>query len=216
LKNGKFNNSGSTLKQFILVLTVFISLCARSQDSLYLKVHFLYGSKPLKKYKSTEAKWFGGVLGGHAGIESDSNKILSFSPSGKFHWIAKDKERHSRYSIKSEKEFYAILGGHPDSVKKAVVYIPITLQQKKIFDSVSRCYLKETPYDYAFIGMRCGAATYEILSQLGIARGYSNGTVSRKVFYPKKLRKPLLKEAELNGWKVERQNGSIKRKWEKE
>ncbi len=204
------------MKQLILILTLFICLCAHSQDSLYLKIHFLYGSKPMKKYKSSETKWFGGKLGGHAGIESDSDQILSFSPSGKFHWIAKDNDRHSKYTIKSEKQFYGILGGHPDSVKKAVVYIPITLQQKKIFDSISRIYVKETPYDYAFIGIRCGAATYEILSQLGIARVYSNGTTSRKVFYPKKLRKPLLQEAELNGWKVVRQKGSLRRKWEKD
>ena len=204
------------MKQLILIVLSFFSVQAFSQDSVYLKVHFLYGSKPIKKYKSTEKKWFGGILGGHAGIESDSNEILSFSPSGKFHWITKKNNRHSKYSLKSHDAFYGILGGHPDSIKKAVIYIPINLQQKQIFDSISKSYLAETPYDYAFMGMRCGAATYEVLGQLGIVRAYSNGTTCRKIFYPKKLRKPLLREANLNGWKIERQDGSIKRKWEKD
>ena len=193
-----------------------MTLQANAQDSLYLKVHFLYGSKPLKKYKSTEPKWFGGILGGHAGLECTSNQILSFSPSGKFHWIAKDNDRHSRYTLKTQDDFYAILGGNPDSVKKAVVYIPISWQQKQMFDSISKCYVAATPYDYAFIGMRCGAATYEVLAQLGIVRAYSPGVTSRNIFYPKKLRKPLLQDARANGWKIETHRGSSRRKWEKD
>jgi hypothetical protein len=204
------------VKKIILPICCFIYLNAFPQDTLYIKLHFLYGSKPLKKYKTSEKKWFGGILGGHAGIERDTNQILSFSPNGKFHWLSKKNNKHSRYSLKSEEGFYGILGGHPDSVKKAIVHVPITMQQKQLLDSISICYLAETPYDYAFLGMRCGAATYEVLGQLGIVHAYSIGTTSRKIFYPKKLRKPLLKEARLNGWKIERQEGSKRRKWERD
>ena len=182
----------------------------------YLKVHFLYGSKPLKKYKDTEQKWFGGVLGGHVGIEGDSDKIVNFLPNGKFHWFAKKDNRHSTYAVHSINNFYAILGGNPDSVKKAIVYIPVTRQQKQKFDSITKVYLKQTPYDYALFGMRCGAAAYDILGQVDVLINYRYGKTYKKIFYPKKLRKRLFKKAIENGWTIVRREGSIKRKWEQD
>jgi hypothetical protein len=155
-------------------------------------------------------------LGGHVGIEGDSNKIVNFLPSGEFHWFAKKNNRHSRYAVHAADNFYAIFGGNPDSVKKAVVYIPVTIQQRQKFDSLTTAYLKQTPYDYAFFGMRCGAATHDILGQLNILPNYSYSKTYKKIFYPKKLRKRLFKKATANGWTIIRQNGSTKRKWEKD
>ena len=76
-------------------------------------------------------------MGGHVGIEGDSNKIVNFLPSGEFHWFAKKNNRHSRYAVHAADNFYAIFGGNPDSVKKAVVYIPVTIQQRQKFDSLT-------------------------------------------------------------------------------
>jgi hypothetical protein len=185
-------------------------------DTTYLKVHFLYGSRPLKKYKDTEPKWFGGVLGGHVGIEGDSEKIVNFLPNGKFHWFAKKDDRHSRYAVHSINSFYGILGGDAENVKSAIVYIPVTLQQKQKFDSIAAAYLQQTPYDYALFGMRCGAAAYEILAQLNVLTDYSIKKTSRKIFYPKKLRKRLFRLAERNDWRIIKQDGSERRKWEKD
>lgn len=187
-----------------------------SQNTTCLKVHFLYGSKPLKKYKDTERKWFGGVLGGHVGIEGDSDKIVNFTPVGKFHLFAHKHNRHSAYAIHSFENFYAILGGDPDSMKKAIVYVPVTAEQKAKFDSIATEYLAHTPYDYAFWGMRCGAAAYDILGQLNILPNYSYRKTYRKIFYPKKLRKRLFKKATQNGWLIVKQGGSLKRKWEQD
>jgi hypothetical protein len=187
-----------------------------SQDSTYLKVHFLYGSKPLKKYKDTERKWFGGVLGGHVGIEGDSGRILNFLRKGKFHWFAKKDNKHSMFREHATSSFYSIFRYDPDSVKKAIIYIPVTPQQKQQFDSIATVYLKQTPYDYAFFGMRCGAAAYDILAQLGVLTRYSYCKTYKKIFYPKKLRKRLLKKATKNNWTIIRQVGSIKRKWERD
>jgi hypothetical protein len=187
-----------------------------SQDSLFLKVHFLYGSKPLKKYKDTESKWFGGILGGHVGIEGERDKILNFLRKGKFHWFAKKDNRHSMYREHASRNFYSIFRTDPDSVKSAIVYIPVTVQQKQQFDSITKCYLQQTPYDYAFIGMRCGAAAYDILGQLGVLKKYSISKTYKKIFYPKKLRKRLLKKAKENNWTIVRQDGSIRRKWERD
>lgn len=204
------------MRQLITVIFCSVSFLCHSQDTTYLKVHFLYGSKPLRAYTSTEKKWFGGMLGGHVGIEGDSGEILNFLPSGKFHWFAKDKNRHSIYAVHSVEDFYAILGGNPDSVKKAIVYIPITAEQKKQFDSLSSEYLKQTPYDYALFGMRCGAASYEVLSKLSIMTHYSYGKTYTKIFYPKKLRKRLFRKASDNNWVIVRHDGSDKRKWERD
>jgi hypothetical protein len=204
------------VRQILIIFFCCICFGAHAQDTTYLKVHFLYGSKPLKKYKSTEKKWFGGMLGGHVGIECDSNKIVSFTPKGKFHWFTKKENRHSTFAVHSDYQFYALFGGSPDSKKKAIVYIPITSQQKQLFDSITTAYLKQTPYDYAFFGMRCGAAAYDILGQLSILPNYGYPKTYKKIFYPKKLRKRLLKKAVEKGWTVTRQVGTIKRKWERD
>jgi hypothetical protein len=192
----------------------FFATVLFAQDTCYLKVHFLYGSKPLKKYKSVEKKWFGGMLGGHVGIEGNKDKILNFSHVGRFHVFNEKNNRHSSYKLHTPNQFYKIFGGIPDSMKKTVVYIPITKQQKLVFDSLQNTYLQQTPYDYALFGMRCGAASYDILSKLNILQAYSNSKTYTKIFYPKKLRTRLLKKAIEKGWLVETQQGSARRKWE--
>ena len=199
-----------------IILFCLISCGYYAQDSLYLKVHFIYGSKPLRKYKDTEKKWFGGILGGHVGIEGDSGKILNFGPKGNFHLIARKQSRHSHYVTHSFNGFYTIFGGNTDSVKKTIIYVPITKQQKEKFDSISINYINKTPFDYAFIGMRCGASSYYILGQLGILPQYGYTKTYLKIFYPQKLRSRLLKKAHANNWKIEREEGTPKRKWEKD
>jgi hypothetical protein len=113
-------------------------------------------------------------------------------------------------------QFYGYFGGNPDSVKKTTVFIPLSKQQKMQFDSLSKAYLEKTPYDYAFLGFRCGAASYEILGQLGIVPKYSLNKTLRTIIYPRKLRKRLLKKAVENDWVIVRKQGCVKRKWEKD
>lgn len=203
---------------FFACLSTFVSAQQNSGESEqnYIRVHFLYGSRPHKDYKESEAKWFGGVLGGHVGIEGDSNRILNFRPQGNFHVFASEKHRHSRFDEHNFNSFYSIFGGNADSTKKLIITIPVTAQQKELFDSISISYLKETPYDYAFLGMRCGAASYEILSQLGIMQDYTYRKTYMKIFYPQKLRKRLLAKAQKNHWAIQRFDGSSRRVWEKD
>jgi hypothetical protein len=204
------------MKQVLALLLCFITSQSFSQDSLYIRIHFAYGSKPKKAFKETEPKWFGGIMGGHVGIEAKADSILNFLPKDKFHWFSKNVDKHSAYAIHTENGFYNILGNTSDSVKGAIIRIPITQLQIERFDSITVAYLKQTPYDYAFLGMRCGSASYEILSQLKIVPSYPNRKTFRKIFYPKKLRSILLKKAIVNGWKIEYYEGSFKRKWEKD
>jgi hypothetical protein len=207
----------------ILVILAFSLLSLLTQkagaqladtNTHYIRVHFLYGSRPLQKYKDSEKKWFGGVLGGHVGIESDSGRILNFRGNGNFHVLQNKKNMHSKFDVHDFNGFYALFGSDPDSVKKVVVIIPVTAEQKHKFDSIFANYIKQTPYDYALFGMRCGAAAYEILAQLGITKKFSYEKTYQKIFYPQKLRRRLLTLAEKNKWTIERYEGTNRRKWE--
>ena len=152
-------------------------------------------------------------MGGHVGIEIDSNKILNFVHKGSFHLIT-SKKKHSRYIISSKSKFNSILGGDSNKVKTLTIFIPVKHEQLQKLDSLSHAYINQCPYDYAFLGMRCGAASYEVLAQLGILPKYSNSRTFLRVFYPKILRRRLLKQAAENGWLTIREEGSDRRVWE--
>lgn len=198
----------------ILVLTL-VSSSGFSQSKAFIKVHFLYGSKPHPKFRDAEPKWFGGKLGGHVGIEIDSNQILNFVPRGEFHTFPKNK-KNSAYIVSSHSGFYSIFATDDPLVKKVIFCIPISEIQKIRMDSIARLYLSDTPYDYAFFGMRCGAAAYEILAQLKILPRYSFGKTSRRIFYPRRLRKRLFALAIKENWLIIREDGSSHRIWEKD
>ena len=200
---------------FTLLLFIFCFSIVRAQDSSFLQIQFLYGSKPLKKYKSTEKKWFGGILGGHVGIEDDSEKFYSFEIHGK-NKIFNGKAANSIYKIEPANEFWSVMRTDEDSIKKTTIIIPISPQQKQKFDSITSQYCKNVPYCYAVFGMRCGASTYDILAQIGILPRYSHFKTSMKIFYPRKLRKRLIAKAEKNHWTIIRKEGTPKRKWEKD
>src|ERR1700741_3131755 len=106
-------------------LAAFIFLPAintfSQEDSTCIRVHFLHGSKPKKKYKREEDKWFGGMLGGHAGVEISKNEILNFQPAARFHFFSKRHLINSRFSIHDTVSFYGILGGRPTAVKRTVI-----------------------------------------------------------------------------------------------
>ncbi len=208
--------TSAPLRILIIIILCLSASLAHANDSLYIKVHFLYGSKPAPKYKDSERKWFGGVLGGHVGIEGDSGRVLNFVSGGKCHLFAEKTNRTSCFKEHCPDQFYSIFGGNADSMKKTIVYIPVTAAQKQKFDSIAAVYKKQTPYDYAVFGMRCSAAAYDILGLLNIFPHYSHTKTYKKIFYPKLLRKRLLKKADENGWTVVKVDGTGRRVWEKD
>jgi hypothetical protein len=179
-------------------------------------VQFIYGSKPFKKYRATEKKWFGGMPGGHVGIECDPGRFLSFEGKGKYHLFGRKKNRHSIYKVLNAREFWDIMGTSGDSVKKLTVVIPVSRRQKEILDSLGTGYLRQTPYDYALFGMRCASATYEVLAQMGIVRQFGYRRTCMKIFYPRRIRKRLLSQARTKGWHFQQQKGTARRKWERD
>ena len=204
------------LRFLLLVFAVSCFHYSFCQDSTFIRVHFLYGSKPKKEFKATENKWFGGILGGHVGIEHGNNRFYSFEGRGKQHIFAKRKDRHSIYRMIDSTTFWNIMGTDGDRVKRLTIFIPVHSVQSQKLDSITGTYLAETPYDYAVFGMRCGASTYEILAQLGILKQYSYFWTYMKIFYPRKLRKRLIAKAETFNWSMTRKEGTERRRWEKD
>ncbi|MDJ1504579.1 hypothetical protein [Xanthocytophaga agilis] len=195
-----------------LSVSAYTDMVVGKRDTMkFIKVHFLYGSKPKKEFKFLEKKWFGGMHGGHVSIETDSI-VTGFGPKGKFHVFGYKKNFHSHFFSQGMLEWM------DDSVgmKYVSVTIPLTLIQYQKLDSIHKTYQNSPPYDYAFVGMRCAAATYHILSQLDLVpvRGHHRMVIN--YFYPKLLRKRILKLAVEKKYAIHRQSGRITRKWEKD
>lgn len=201
---------------FFLLFCLLTPIALEAADSVYIKVHFLYGSRPRREFRQVEHTWFGGRLGGHAGIETDSNFVIDFVPLGKLHIFSHLEKRHSKFTSHTRNAFFEIFGSHVDSVRFTTFIIPISAEQKFKLDSLSKAYRQTTPYDYAFFGMRCGAATYDLLAEIGLLPQYSRHKTWRTIFYPRKLRRKLKALAFQNGWEVVYQPGTSRRRWERE
>lgn len=195
---------------FLLFSLVFSS--AQTDTSHTIKVHFLYGSKPLKKFKATEMKYFGGMHGGHVTIEVDSIDY-GFAPTGKVHMLPHKRKCHSQFSGKHTHN----QPPYPKGYKVVSFTIPISEEQYSQINKIHNHYLAKPPYDYAFFGMRCSAATEDILGQIGVLKKKKRKSkIVRTNFYPKKLRKRMFKLAEKNKYTVVKQDGRPTRKWEKD
>jgi hypothetical protein len=209
------SNKNNNMKRRILFLLCLLSSGLAAQDSTCLKVHFIHGSRPKKAFKNTEKKWMGGKKGGHVGVEACDGRIVNFMPQGTFHWFSHKDQRHSRYTVDDEQGFYNYFSSDTDSLQRTVITIPVSAAQKARFDSITAEYLRATPYDYAFLGMRCAAASYDMLAHAGVVKMRPVRRTYKMIFYPKILRKKLLRKARKHHWTISTQRGSDKRKWEK-
>ncbi len=199
-------------KQFLLncvLLFAFVQTNAQTSDTI--KVHFLYGSKPAKGHKNHESKWFGGIHGGHVTIEIDK-RAYGFGPVGRFHIVGHRKACHSSFSSASTANWEKDTSG----MNYTSFVIPVDSITKQNMLATLKAYMEKTPYDYAFIGMRCAAATGDVLGQHGIIKKRSRKGNTYKFFYPRKLRKHLFKLSENEDWIIERNRGKSSRKWEKD
>lgn len=106
--------------------------------------------------------------------------------------------------------------GDTGKLKITTIVIPITEEQVLKFKETEKKYFEQTPYDYAFIGMRCAAGAYDVLSKAEVCKHKSRVGIISKNFYPKRLRVKLLKRAQKENWQVLRQEGRSTRKWEKD
>jgi hypothetical protein len=205
------------IQSFIIILYLLGGVFHLSaQDSVYIKVHFLYGSKPAKAYKGEERKWFGGRPGGHVGVETNPDQVLHFMPKGTFHYVGRQKNRHSQYRYEPAVNFWQIFDARIDSLKRLTIVVPVSAMQKRALDSIRVAFLEETPYDYAFLGMRCAAATYDIMSHAGFFTHRHHRFLRFYIFRPKTIRKKMLRLARQYDWEIQRKEGTKRRVWERD
>ena len=199
----------NTVLLFCLMMAAFY--CSAQDSSTNITVHFLYGSKPAKGFKQTERKAFGGKKGGHVTIEAD-NKIIGFQPGGTCHIIGSKKKANGYFRADDKNNWIK------DTVsrKYSSVIIPLTAEQYAKVQNTLQAYLQKQPYDYAVFGMRCAAATYDILEDAGVVKQHSKFGKWVSFFYPQLLRRRILKLAEKNNYAVVRHEGRKSRSWEME
>jgi hypothetical protein len=197
----------NSLLFFCLIIT---STYCQAQDSSIV-VHFLYGSKPARGFEHIEKKSFGGKKGGHVTIET-GNKIIGFQPKGTCH-VFGSKKKANGYFRADDKEKWV-----KDTVsrKYSSVIIPVSPAQYLKVQNTLHNYLEKRPYDYAVFGMRCAAATYDVLEDAGIVKKRSRFGKWASFFYPQLLRRRILKLAEKNNYAVVKHNGRKSRSWEME
>ena len=196
--------------KFFVILNSFL-LVNNINAQQFIAVHFLYGSKPAKEYKNAEAKWFGGKKGGHVTIET-GDSIIGFQPGGNCHLMGKKKNANGYFSTKGKQNWVKDTA----SLKYTSVIIPVNEVNYLKVKNVLNNYLQKSPYDYAFFGMRCAAATYDVLEETGIVKKRTNFGKWTSYFYPQLLRRRILKIAAANNYTVIRNPGRASRKWEKE
>lgn len=209
-----------------LLLTALLSLTpakkptpAGKPASDSVRVLFIYGSYPAKGYKKTERKWFGGIYGGHVGLEIARDSVLSFRSTEYPCHFFPHRRFSSTWEIKTLYRMWETFPPHNykvEELKRVVFTIPVTKTQKYKIDSLAVRYLQKTPYDYATAGMRCASATYEVLAKAGLFKEYGSSTWW-KILTPKDLRTILFKKARSpkgEGWKIYQYPGSKRRIWE--
>lgn len=193
-------------------LFLFLSRFLFAYDSLFVKVHFVYGSKPKTAFKKVEMKQFGGIHGGHVYMEFN-DKIISYGTNnGKWHIFPHKSKSAGKYRIDKDLKWH----GDTGKLKITTIVIPISPEQLLKFKEIEKKYFEQAPYDYAFIGMRCAAGAYDFLSKAEVCKPKSRLAIISKNFYPKRLRVKLLKRAQKENWQVLRQEGRSTRKWERD
>ncbi len=196
----------STINTKTKILTS--TVLTNKEDNSFVYVHFIHGSVP-KKNCFYKKKRLGGYLGGHIEIENqgyvygfvyDSLPINIF-PKKKFN--SKFEKRKKEIWIKKTKY---------DKITS--IKIPINqLQQKKI-DSILISYVKKPPFDYAFFGQRCTSATIGVLSKAGVFKNIGEYQAILAFYYPRLLRKTLIKYAAKNKLDVFKKQGVSCHSWE--
>lgn len=200
----------------LFVLSAMVSSLSAAPEH-YIKVHFIYGSKPKPEFKNTESPWFGGIHGGHVGIEFEANKVFHFERKGKLRMFPKPRcSENSQFAIQSLDSFYGHFGSSASEVKKTFFIIPIKEEQYQTLCATIKRYIEHPPYNYALFGMRCASATSDLLEEILVFKDRSRFVTCVSTLYPKTLRNKLFRKAENEHWEYQVIEGSVTRKWEKD
>ncbi|MFZ1527665.1 MAG: hypothetical protein WAT19_02880 [Ferruginibacter sp.] len=197
------------MKWIPLAVFSLLNLVVYGQQQIV--VHFLYGSVPAKGYKETEPKMFGGKKGGHVSIQM-GDSIIGFQPKGTCHIVPKSQNPNGYFRADKLADWQRDTAG----AKHVSILIPLTDAQYYQLKNKLDSQLQKTPYDYAVFGMRCAAATYDALEDIGIVKEKGKTAKWTNYFYPQLLRRKMLKLAVERNYTVLRQPGRKSRVWEME
>lgn len=192
------------LIKFLIIICV-MPVHAMSMDTL--RVLFVYGSRPVSK---DEDKWFGGMHGGHVSM-SYQEGFASFVPKDGVQIFPRSKI-NSKFTCESGDHFVFDTTGS----RYLIIGIPIDSLKHITLDSLIKAYLFESPYPYAFFGMRCASAAADLLQFAGLIEHTPKHRLWRQYFYPRQLRKILIKMARQNTWPMLYRKGRSSRRWERD
>lgn len=205
------NPSRALKSLYLLTLLFLVSAVSSGQETHVLKVFFRYGSIPEIGYEYIEYEEVGGLSGGHVSLGIDSLEIGFTNVKG-IPVFARKNRIQGLYYWEYLKDFE-----NQVSDKKYITFlIPISEEQYLKLKGILLNYMADTPYDYAFFGMRCAAATYEVLSQIGVFKQRNRTATIISNFYPRLFRRKMFELARKNGYTVIRANGRKTRIWERD
>ncbi len=192
------------MRIFFSFLLLIISFASFSQDTIV--VNIAHGSKPRHQYKD-EFKTIGGKKGGHVIIQIDEFAYGFYFSGKRIHIFSHRKNRDGTFQKQTLKEWNDIV----KEKKVTKIYIPVTKEEKiKLLDFYNENLIKAS-YDYAFFGQRCASSAYNVLKSINRIKG--DGYFFN-AFYPAQLRKKIIKQSKLYGYRVTVKEGSKKRIWE--
>ena len=192
-----------------LILFFLLFSCVANAQGITdtIRLNFLYGSVPAKGYKCSEPKLFGGLKGGHVNIEA-GGRVLDFRPKGNCPVFPENNKPNGGFFVSNS------LYWDTSSTKWVSIKVPVTASQMQELQYLFDSYSARSPYDYAVFGMRCAAASYDVLTEIGIFKRLPDKQNIIRNFYPKLLRKRVLKWAADHHYPVIRHEGRASRKWE--
>jgi hypothetical protein len=194
-----------------LVLTLLAGAGSFAQETHLLKVYFRYGSIPEIGYEYIEYQEIGGIQGGHVSLVLDSLEI-GFTNDNKIHVFARKDLIKGIFYWTYLKDFEDQVAGK----KYTTFLVPLTDGQYHKLKTILLEYIADPPYDYAFFGMRCASATYDVLSQVGLFEPKKRVVNIISNFYPRLFRRKMSELARKNGYTVIRVKGRKTRIWERD
>ena len=199
-------------KRWLLVFgTLLVISGLAAQEEHIIRVIFRYGSIPVHGYEKVEYEEVGGLYGGHVSFGIDSLEI-GFTNRKRLHLFNDKDDFESLF-------YWEYLKNYENQLlsKKVVVFmVPLTGEQYVKLRAILMQYIENTPYDYAFFGMRCASATYDVLSQIGLFEPLPRFRNMVSNFYPRRFRAKMFRLAQENHYTIIKHTGRLTRIWEED
>lgn len=184
----------------------------KGEIKAYLVIHFLHGY--IRKRHCEDPKTtVGGLLGGHIEWEiEDTVYGFQYADRKKIHFYSRKQPAAfgGLFTRKSKANWLK----ETKNDRITSIFIPLGEGQRVRLVDILEAYHRQAPYDYAFLGMRCASATFELMAEIGLLPKKSRRYYILHAFYPRQLRKRLVKWAKKNKFQVLKKEGIESRFWE--